>query len=361
MLSGILQHLEALVAFDTRNPPRAISSTGIFAYLQSALPGFSHDLTDFGDGAVSLLSVRGAPRRLFNFHLDTVPAAEGWGSDPFALRIEAERAYGLGACDIKGAAAAMLTAAGRTVGDLALLFSSDEEANDARCVTGFLQQRRGLRDVIVAEPTQARAVLAHRGIVSARAGFVGNAGHASEARVLDDSAVHRAVDWAAQALAWARSQRGVSFDGLSGVPFNIGRIEGGIKGNVIAPVCDLRIGFRPLPAQSVDQLLALLRGMASPRELAALDELFRGPPLPAGEGEDAAQQLADARALALALALPLGPAVDFWTEASLFSRAGCTALVFGPGDIAQAHGADEWVALAQLAEVAIHYVRIIES
>ena len=54
-------------------------------------------------------------------------------------------------------------------------------------------------------------------------------------------------------------------------------------------------------------------------------------------------------------------AVDFWTEASLFSRAGLTALVFGPGDIAQAHTADEWVALAQLATAASHYQRLLEA
>lgn len=55
-----------------------------------------------------------------------------------------------------------------------------------------------------------------------------------------------------------------------------------------------------------------------------------------------------ARDLAEELGLPVGNAVDFWTEASLFSEAGLTALVFGPGDIAQAHTADEWVSLAQL-------------
>ena len=53
--------------------------------------------------------------------------------------------------------------------------------------------------------------------------------------------------------------------------------------------------------------------------------------------------------------------VDFWTEASLFSQAGLTAFVFGPGDIAQAHTADEWVALDQLDTYAAHAARIIGS
>jgi acetylornithine deacetylase len=55
--------------------------------------------------------------------------------------------------------------------------------------------------------------------------------------------------------------------------------------------------------------------------------------------------------------LPIGNAVDFWTEASLFSDAGLTALVYGPGDIAQAHTADEWVSLDQLQ----HYTTTIQS
>jgi acetylornithine deacetylase len=53
--------------------------------------------------------------------------------------------------------------------------------------------------------------------------------------------------------------------------------------------------------------------------------------------------------------------VDFWTEASLFSAAGLTAFVFGPGDIAQAHTADEWVALEQLEIVTNHYLRLLEA
>lgn len=361
MLSKILEHLEALVAFDTRNPPRRIGADGIFAYLRAALPGFSHVLTDHGDGAVSLLAVRGAPRRLFNFHVDTVPASEGWSRDPLQLRVEEDRAIGLGACDIKGAAAAMLAAAAQTTGDLALLFSSDEEANDARCVSGFLRTPHGYAQAIVAEPTQARAVVAHRGIVSALAKFAGVAGHGSEARALKDNAVHRAVHWAQRALDHARALEERSFDGLAGIRLNLGRIEGGIKGNVIAPSCELRFGFRPLPSQSAEEVLALLRNLVAPDQLASLESLFRGPSLPAPDGQPADQRVAAAQALADELGVPVGPAVSFWTEASLFSAAGMTAIVYGPGDIAQAHGADEWVALEQLERVSHTYRRAIDA
>jgi acetylornithine deacetylase len=181
MLDTVLQHLEALVSFDTRNPPRAIGSGGIFDYLRDVLPGFDCTVTDHGDGAVSLLAVRGRPTRVFNVHLDTVPDSPAWTGDPHQLRVAGDRAVGLGACDIKGAAACLVAAAAQTTGDAAFLFSTDEEANDARCIAGFLAQKHDFEAAIVAEPTQAQAVLAHRGISSVLMRFRGTAGHASGA------------------------------------------------------------------------------------------------------------------------------------------------------------------------------------
>jgi len=73
-------HLKALVAFDTRNPPRAIDGGGIFAYLCDQLAGFDCEIVDHGAGAVSLYAVRGKPKRLFNVHLDTVPDSPHWSA-----------------------------------------------------------------------------------------------------------------------------------------------------------------------------------------------------------------------------------------------------------------------------------------
>lgn len=357
MLPTILTHLEALVAFDTRNPPRDIGH-GIFDYLRAALPGFRCELTDHGAGALSLLAVRGAPRRVFNVHLDTVPDSPHWTADPLRLRVDGERAIGLGACDIKGAAACLLAAAAETAGDAAFLFSTDEEANDPRCIAAFLAREHGFSEAIIAEPTNAEAVLAHRGISAVQLRFRGRAGHASNADAADASAVHQAMRWGVRALEHAHAQDHERFGGLTGLRFNIGRVEGGIKGNVIAPACEVRFGFRPLPSQSTDALHAQFRDLAEPAALDYYGETFRGPSLPAGDIHEAELRRLKARDLADELGLPIGNAVDFWTEASLFSAAGMTAIVYGPGDIAQAHTADEWVALAQLEQVAHSYRRI---
>jgi acetylornithine deacetylase len=141
--------------------------------------------------------------------------------------------------------------------------------------------------------------------------------------------------------------------------FNLGRIEGGIKGNVIAPETELRFGMRPLPSVDMDSLLENLRTLVEPAPV-VFEETFRGSPLPADAG-NADLRLRDARALADGLDIPVGEAVDFWTEAALFSRAGCTTFVYGPGDIAQAHSADEWVALQDLETAARMYLHITEK
>ncbi len=358
-LASTLKHLEALVGFDTRNPPRVIDTGGMFDYLKTQLDGFRFELTDFGAGAVALLAVRGNPKRVFNVHMDTVPDSPAWTASPHRLRVTADRAIGLGACDIKGAAAAMLTAAARTTGDAAFLFTTDEEANDARCIAGFLAQGHAFTAAIVAEPTGCEAVLAHRGIASVLMKFQGQAGHASAADALKLSALHQAIHWGEAALAFVEAQSHQRFGGLNGLRFNIGRVEGGIKANMIAPTAEVRFGFRPLPSQSAERLHAHFRSLADSAALAHYEPTFFGPSLPAGDVALAETKRLAARDLADELGLIVGSAVDFWTEASLFSQAGMTALVFGPGDIAQAHTADEWVALDQLSLYTHHLIRLL--
>jgi len=349
------------VSYDTRNPPRAIGTGGIFDYLRreklDLLLGCTRvDARDGGSRAWALW-----PRRVFNVHLDTVPAAPGWSRNPHELAVEDGRAIGLGACDIKGAAAGLLAAAEASAGDAAFLFSSDEEANDPRCIAAFLAGDHGFSDAIIAEPTQCEAVLAHRGISSVLMQFSGRAGHASGRQDAAASALHQAMRWGGRALDHVQSLAHARFGGLTGLRFNIGRVEGGIKANMIAPAAELRFGFRPLPSMDLDQLHATFRGLADPAALAHYEETFRGPSLPAGDIARAEEKRLAARDLADELGLPIGNAVDFWTEASLFSQAGLTALVYGPGDITQAHTADEWVALEQLQHYAATVTRILHG
>jgi acetylornithine deacetylase len=360
LLEDTLTHLRALVGFDTRNPPREIGTDGIFDYLRANLPGFDVQVTDFGAGAVNLYAVRGKPKYLFNVHMDTVPDSPHWTANPHELRVTGDRAIGLGACDIKGAAAALVAVANATLGDMALLLSTDEEANDARCIDGFLVTPRDYEAIIVAEPTKGEAVLAHRGIHSVQMRFQGRAGHASGEQKPSDSAVHQGIRWGAAALDHVQKLSHERFGGLTGLRFNIGKVEGGIKANVIAPTADIRFGFRPLPSMDADKLLETFRTLVEPAPV-EYGETFRGDSLPAGDTATAEARRLAARDLADELGIPVGNAVDFWTEAALFSKAGYTTFVYGPGDIAQAHSADEWVLLDQLAHYAQTIHRIVDS
>lgn len=359
-MQGVLDRLAHLVSFDTTNPPRAHTlASPVFDWLRSQLAGMRLQEWDHGDGSVTLLAVRGEPGVVFNYHLDTVPAASGWRDDPFVLQVADDRATGLGACDIKGALAVMLDCASTQRGDLAVLITSDEEAGSSRCVREFLAGDHGFHTAIVAEPTECRAVSGHRGIVSARALFTGIAGHASEARAVADSAVHRAARWAVAAGERVAAWSGQSAAGLTGVRFNIGRLDGGVKPNMIAEQCECLFTLRTLPGQDGEALLAELRGLTPADTLAEWATRFLAPALP--DAGDSTRKLADAAALAKRNALPTGAAVDFWSEAALFSAAGCSAIVFGSGNIAQAHTAQEWVALEQLETLHGHYTRLLTN
>ncbi|MHA6204174.1 acetylornithine deacetylase [Dyella soli] len=392
LLDDTLRHLRALVSYDTRNPPREIGTGGIFDYLRDNLPGFDVSVTDYGAGAVTLYAVRGHPRVLFNVHLDTVPDSPHWSADPHTLRVTEDRAIGLGTCDIKGAAAALVAVANATTGDMALLLSTDEEANDPRCIAGFLKalpplpagegqgegtggieasapaepspqrcsrRERAYEAIIVAEPTKGEAVLAHRGIHSVQMRFKGHAGHASGEQKASDSALHQAMRWGSAALDFVEQQSHERFGGLTGLRFNIGKVEGGIKANMIAPTAEVRFGFRPLPTMKPEWLLETFRSLVQPPPVEFV-ETFRGDSLPAGDTATAEARRLAARDLADELDIPIGNAVDFWTEAALFSAAGYISFVYGPGDIAQAHTADEWVALDQLQHYAETIYRIID-
>jgi len=361
--SSTFCHLEKLVSFDTRNPPRNISQeSSIFAYLKDNLPGFDFQIIDAGEGCLSLLAIRGTPELLFNFHIDTVPIADGWNSDPFELIQVEDKLVGLGACDIKGATACMLSAVNQSKGDVALLFSSDEEHGSSQAVKKFLTTEHGYKKVIVAEPTNAKAVLAHRGIQTATASFSGESGHASEKRAIKDNAIHKAGKWIFLTTEWFEKQL-TSFEQLTGIPFNIGNIKGGIKANMIAADCEMKFGFRPLPGQDSNEILVTLQQLGEDKQISSLPLLtpgFFGPCLPSAN-QNFEEMIVGAKNLAKKLNLDIGTAVNFWTEASLFSQHGLTALVFGPGDIAQAHTANEWVAISQLEAVENKYINILES
>lgn len=330
-----LDVLRALVACDSTNPPRRSAAVVERAAAILREGGLSVTVTEHGEGCTNVLATRGSSKILLNAHLDTVPVAPGWTRAPLSLTTTSDRAYGLGACDVKGGAAAMIAAALATKGPAALLLTTDEEAGSATCVKRFLETKPAYELVIVSEPTRARPVAAHRGVATGMVSFEGKAAHSSQRG--GRSAVHSLVEWADTALELARE--------LGDVRFNIGRIEGGEKPNVIAARAEARFGVRP-PVDADPR--GILKRFGDLAVGATFETRFVGPPL-----RPVAASKADV------LGIPLAEPVDFWTEAALFAEAGYPALVFGPGDIAQAHGPDEFVLLEDLDRAFDAYVRVL--
>ena len=355
-LARTLEHLSVLVACDSQNPPRLISpESALFGHAAEVLEGagFEVEFEDYGDGHVNLFARRGSARVLFNCHLDTVPIGEGWARPPLELSVEDGRAHGRGVCDIKGAAATLLSVAEQTDQPMAILLSSDEEGAGSCCIRRFLghPEHRDFDQVVVSEPTRCQAVLAHRGFLSVKGHFRGVMGHSSEPRALVDNANHRAARWTAAALEHC----GAEAEAGRMTCFNLGLFNGGTKSNVIAGDARLHYSARLGPGQSNEVLFDVLKGLAGADEWASWEIPFSGPPLPAAGRDDAS-----ARNFCQRHALPIGEPVGFWTEASLFSDAGLPALVLGPGDIAQAHAVDEWIALDELERVEALYRSIVE-
>ncbi len=315
-------------------------------YVSEALAcaGFDCSLDDLGEGCLQLLATRGSAGTLVNCHLDTVPPASGWMSNPHKLEIEDAHAIGLGACDIKGAAACILAAAGATQGDAAVLFTTDEEAGQSLCVRRFLDgehARSRFERAIVCEPTECHVVCEHRSLHSIEASFHGVSAHSSSGVASTMSAVHNAIRWSAGALEWSESTCGDS-------RISIGVIEGGRKPNMVAESATLRFGVRSRAGVSSEEMLQQLRALPYGSDIEWTSRFF-GPSLLPGD---------HVRVIAKILDVQCAPPVDFWTEAALFAEHGIPSVVFGPGSITWAHAAGERISLAQLDKATTSFRRL---
>ena len=284
----------------------------------------------------------GRPRLLVNAHLDTVPPNAGWSADPFVARIAGDRLYALGAADTKGAAAAILAALDdvRPV-DTGILFSGDEESTSV-VMAAFLASahREGLERAIVCEPTNLRAGTRHRGIASFEVDVAGPGGHSSKADDLP-SPIAMLSRLAVALDDWARAHRDAGPEGFRGMCLNLAKLDGGVAFNVIPAHARLVVSFRAWPGADTTAIRRELEALALATVPAGTVRFTRD------NAPFATRDIASFEPL-LGEAARSPIDLGFWTEAALLSASGVDAVVFGPGDIAQAHGPDEWVAIDEL-------------
>ena len=294
---------------------------------------------------------------LFDAHQDTVPT-DGMTIDPFAPELRNGRLYGRGACDIKGGMAAMLTAFARLVREqpadsatVIMACTVDEEFTH----TGSSRLADGRHEAdlaIVAEPTMLNIVDRHKGAVRWKVRTRGVACHSSTPE-LGDNAIYAMARVVAALEAYAGELARSKPDPVLGPPsLSVGRIEGGVSVNVVPDWCEVEIDRRVIPGERATdcpgRVLNFLRErLGDLKRVEFLPPWVNMPPLVAGRAEPFLPALRSA-IMTVSGRMPEVIGVPYGTDAGPLGEAGLPCVVFGPGDIAQAHTKDEWVELDQV-------------
>jgi acetylornithine deacetylase/succinyl-diaminopimelate desuccinylase-like protein len=294
-------------------------------------------------------------------HLDTVNAAQ----EQFVPRKLNGRLYGRGACDTKGSVAAMLSAllelarTGARPATTEIVFAGlvDEEnaqsGSRALASSGFKANL-----AIVGEPTNLKVVTAHKGSLWLRFETRGKSAHGARPE-LGRNAVHemcRVVNLLQTDYAASLGRRTHSL--LGNATVSVGVIVGGTQPNIVPDKCSILVDRRTLPGETeigvrreIQRLLRRegLRAVCADNKLAPCHPLETNPGLPLVR-----QFLNQVRQRALA-------GVDYFTDAAVLAEGGIPSVVYGPGDIAYAHTAAEWLDLAGLETAKGSLARFLRS
>jgi acetylornithine deacetylase/succinyl-diaminopimelate desuccinylase family protein len=369
----LVEVTRALVAADSSNPPGNERAVADVARRLLEERGARVIEVEPAPGRVSLVATAGAadggrPTLIVNGHLDVVPVEpEAWHHDPFGGAVEGGRLYGRGAADMKGGIAAAICALdvvrrsrwGEPACDVVFHLVADEEAGGGLGTAVLLEKGFVRGDACLdPEPTGLGIGVAERGLLQVDVTLHGVAAHAGEP--------HRGVSAIEKAAKVVLALHGADFGEehpLLGRPSaNVGMIEGGVAYNVVADRCTVRVDRRVLPGTTAEQALASLR-----HRIEAIGDPFLSYDMAVHVfGEASELDLADPflafvqQAYAQALGRPgtiMG--MRFTTDARFVrNQAGVPTVVCGPGELDQAHRADESVPVDNLVDATALYAHI---
>lgn len=285
-------------------------------------------------------------------HTDTVPFDPNW---PEALKLTERdgRLYGRGACDTKAFIAAALSAVesvelAKLSRPLALVFTADEEVGCLGAKRLSKARPFNARHAVVGEPTSLRPMRAGKGYCLAEVKIFGREAHSAYPSE-GASAIMRAARLVArveQVAERLKTETHADFD----PPFttvNVGLINGGTAKNVIAGECRFTLEWRPVPNQAAARVVKLIQAEAE--LLRAEDEGFEYEidVLRLDGGAETPAEARVVRHLEAAAGKSAGT-IAFGTEAPQLQELGAETVVFGPGDIRNAHRTGEFVPVAEL-------------
>ena len=380
VMERTLDILTQLVRFDTTSRK---SNLDLVDWVETYLRGYgfaTERLLDATRTKANLLASIG-PASEFGYvlsgHTDVVPAdGQIWASDPFKLRVEGGRAYGRGACDMKGFLAVCLAhapamAAAQLNRPLHLALTYDEEVGciGARELCRLMGSRNWrATGCFVGEPTLMSVVIGHKSKRNIRVRVNGLTCHSS----LAPNGVN-AITWGARLISEiTRMSEALAATGardyLYDIPHSTGHVglfKGGTALNVVPSHAEFLFEFRTLAEDDPDLLVSAVEQFAhdvlEPR-MRCVDPLagFEFETYADTPGLDTPED-ADLVGLAKALAgRQHHQKVSFMTEGGLFQYiASIPTVVIGPGSINQAHKADEWVAIAELDQCSAFVQRLI--
>jgi acetylornithine deacetylase/succinyl-diaminopimelate desuccinylase-like protein len=361
----VLPLLERLVSIDSVNPGlggggEAEIATFVAEWAREA--GLELELDEAAPGRPNVIAIArgtgGGRTLLLNAHTDTV--GHGGMADPLVPRVQGGRLYGRGAYDMKGGLAACLVAAreaaGRGLGgDVVVTAVVDEELSSIG--TQSVLKRVRADAAIVAEPTQMRVCVAHKGFVAFEMETFGRAAHGSRPDLGVDAIVKMGhvlvgID------ALDRSLRARPTHALLGSgSVHAGVVAGGSEFSTYPARCVLQGERRTVPGESLDQVEAELHallggpGRADSQFESAWRTVAARQPFEISAGEEIARLLRDAAGTDEVVG------ESYWTDAALIAGTGVPTVVFGPGGEG-AHADVEWVSIADVERCAKVFVSV---
>lgn len=365
-----------LVRIDSRNPSLVAGGPGEGAVARALGDilsewGFHVDVADAAPGrpnVVARIGRGGGPILMFNGHLDVV-GTDGMVHDPWIAAVLNGRIIGRGACDMKAGIASMCAAAARASGELdgtdgeiivAAVIDEEFESIGTRVLL-----ERGVRAdaAIVTEPTRLAVMPAHLGFVWIEITIRGRAAHGSRWDLGIDAIRHAGLLLAELDRIETEELPRRSHPLLGRPSMHASTISGGSGMSTYPDRCTIRVERRTLPGEAPQQVLDECRAAcarvaaARPAFDADVNVMFSQAASDVSVDSPIVQALGDALRGAGETVRVDG--MTAWTDAALLNAAGIPAICFGPGDIALAHSAEEWVPLTEIERATTVLTRLV--
>jgi acetylornithine deacetylase/succinyl-diaminopimelate desuccinylase len=363
--------LAALVAINTENPPGHELEAAQHLKVLLEAEGFDLSLSEYKPGRVNVIAAFAngpGPTFAFNTHIDTVPAGEGWSTDPFVLHEADGKLYGRGSCDAKGPMVAMIEATRMLIacrekwsGTLIAVFTADEEIASEGAKHYVAHQPPHIDFAVIGEPTSNAAFTAHKGSLRPLVRVHGVTAHSGTPH-LGENAIYRA----GQLLGLIEQHHETSVKchchALVGeASLTVTRINGGHADNVLPGACDLLLDRRMVPGENEDAVKAEIEQLLTlaNERFGVRAEVLKYIPTTGGATETAQSEPIVQASLAACREHNHGNAGPFGFQGGCdlvhFRSLGTTGTVIGPGTLAVAHKPDEFVPIDEFIAASLIY------